>query len=217
MTALFLTVCNAAIAAGWVVLGVMLLRLLLQLPELRRVPRWCVCLLWAVVGLRLLIPFSLESTWSLLPHAELLTETLLYDPTPTVHTGVPALNTVINESVMSSLASNPGYSVNPLQVITAVGSWVWVIGAGLMVLYMVISYLHLYSKLRFAVRCEGENNVYECETVSSPFVLGLFRPRIYLPYRMDEETRAHVIAHERAHLARGDQFLKPAAFLLLSV
>ena len=129
MTMLFLSVCSAAIAAGWVVLGVMLLRLLLYLPGLRRVPRTCVCLLWAVVGLRLVVPSSLESAWSLLPHAEPLTEALLYDPTPTVHTGVPVLNTVINEAVMPTVTPNPGDSCGPLQVLTAVGAWVWVTGA----------------------------------------------------------------------------------------
>lgn len=217
VTKLFLSVCNLAASAGWVILAVMLVRLLLTLPGLRRIPRRFVCLLWAVVGLRLLLPFSPESAWSLLPHAEPITETFLYDPSPTVHTGVPALNTVINEAVMPSLTPNPGDSVNPLQVISDVGAWIWAIGAGLMVLYLVISYLYLYRRLRFATKMEGEDNVYECEAVHSPFVLGLIRPKIYLPYHMDEETRAHVIAHERAHLTRGDHFIKPFAFLLLSV
>ncbi len=217
VTTLFLSVCNLAASAGWVVLAVMLVRLLLGLPGLRRIPRRFSVVLWAVVALRLVIPFSFESAWSLLPHAQPITQTLLYDPTPTIHTGVPALNAVINEAVMPSVTPNPGDSVNPLQVITAVGAWVWIIGTVLMILYMVISYLYLYRRLRFATKMEGGDNVYECEAVTSPFVLGLFRPRIFLPYHMDAQTRTHVIAHERAHLTRGDHFIKPLAFLLLSV
>ncbi len=214
---LFLTVCNLAASAGWVVIAVMLIRLLLGLPGLRRIPRRYVCLLWAVVGLRLVFPFSPESVLSLIPSAEVLPQTVLYDSTPEVTTGVPALNAVINESVMSSFAPNPGDSVNPMQVLTAVGSWVWIAGAVLMLVYMLVSYLLLYRRMRFAMRLAGEDGVYESDAVTSPFVFGLIRPKIYLPYSMDAGTRSHVIAHERAHLSRGDHFIKPFAFLLLSV
>ena len=214
---LFLTVCNLAASAGWAVIAVMLIRLLLGLPGLRRIPRRYVCLLWAVVGLRLVFPFSPESVLSLIPSAEVLPQTILYDRTPEVTTGVPALNAVINESVMPSFTPNPGDSVNPMQVLTAVGSWVWIAGAVLMLVYMLASYLLLYRRMRFATRLAGEDGVYESDAVSSPFVFGLIRPKIYLPYSMDAETRAHVIAHERAHLSRGDHFLKPFACLLLSV
>ena len=214
---LFLSVCNLAASAGWAVIAVMLMRLLLGLPGLRRIPRRYVCLLWAVVGLRLVFPFSPESVLSLIPSAEVLPQTVLYDRTPAVTTGIPALNAVINESVMPTFAPSPGDSVNPLQVLTAVGSWVWIVGAVLMLVYMLVSYLLLYRRVRFATRLAGKDGVYESDTVSSPFVFGLIRPKIYLPYSMDAETRSHVIAHERAHLSRGDHFIKPAAFLLLSV
>ncbi|MBE6659309.1 MAG: M56 family metallopeptidase [Ruminococcaceae bacterium] len=214
---LFLSVCNLAASAGWAVIAVMLIRLLLGLPGLRRIPRRYVCLLWAVVGLRLVFPFSPESVLSLIPSAEVLPQTILYDSTPTVTTGVPALNAVINDAVMPSFAPNPGDSVNPMQVLTAIGSWVWIAGAVLMLVYMLVSYLFLYRRMRFATRLAGEDGVYESDAVSSPFVFGLIRPKIYLPYNMDAETRSHVIAHERAHLSRGDHFIKPAAFLLLSV
>lgn len=217
LTGLFLSVCNFAGAAGWVALAVMLVRFLLGLPYLRRIPRRYTVILWAVVGLRLMIPVSLKSAWSLLPHAEPITQTMLYDPTPTLHTGVPVLNVVINETVMPSLTPNPGDSVNPLQVIAAIGAWIWVAGAVIMLLYMTSSYVCLRQKLRFAVKLDGERDIYESERVISPFVLGVFRPTVYLPCDMDAQTRSHVIAHERAHLSRGDHWIKPFAFVLLSV
>ena len=114
LTELFLSVCNFAVTAGWVTLAVLLIRLLLGLPYLQRIPRRFVCLLWVVVGLRLMVPVSFQSTWSLMPSSVPLTKTLLYDPRPTVQTGVSALNTVINEAVMPALTPNPGDSVNPL-------------------------------------------------------------------------------------------------------
>lgn len=217
MTELFLSVCNFAGAAGWVTLAVILVRLLLGLPYLRRIPRRYTVVLWAVVGVRLLIPVSVKSPWSLMPASVPLTKTVLYDPTPTVYTGVPALNTVINESVMPALTPNPGDSVNPLQVFANVGAWVWVIGGVLMLSYMTVSFIRLCCNMRFAVKLNGEDRVYESENVTSPFVLGMLRPKIYLPYGMDGQTRSHVIAHERAHLSRGDHFIKPLAFVLLSV
>lgn len=217
LTALFLSVCDLAVTAGWAVIAVLLVRLLLGLPYLRRIPRRYTVVLWAVVGLRLLLPALPESTWSLMPASVPLTESVLYDPTPTVHTGIGALNTVINEAVMPILTPNPGDSVNPLQVLAIVGAWIWMFGVLAMLLYMTVSYIRLCRSMRFAVKMEEEDRVYESEYVTSPFVLGIFRPRIYLPYGMDTETRSHVIAHERAHLSRGDHFIKPFAFVLLSV
>ena len=217
LTELFLSVCNFAVTAGWVTLAVILVRFLLGLPYLRRIPRRYTVVLWAVVGLRLIIPVSFQSTWSLMPSSVPLTKTLLYDPTPTVQTGVAALNTVLNETVMPVLTPNPGDSVNPLQVLAIVGAWVWVVGIVLMLLYMTVSYVRLRRNMRFAVKLDGEAGVFESENVTSPFVLGIVRPKIYLPYGMDEGTRSHVIAHERAHLLRGDHFIKPFAFALLSV
>ncbi len=217
LTEIFLSVCNFAVTAGWVTLAVMAVRFLLGLPYLRRIPRRYTVVLWAVVGLRLMIPVSIQSTWSLMPPSVPLTKTLLYDPTPTVQTGVGALNTVINEAVMPALTPNPGDSVNPLQVWSIIGAWVWMSGVVLMLLYMIVSVIRLCRQMRYATKLDGEKCVYESEHVTSPFVLGIFRPKIYLPYGMDEETRSHVIAHERAHLSRGDHFIKPFAFVLLSV
>ena len=91
MTELFLRVVNLSIAASWLVLAVLLLRLILP-----RSPRWVPMLLWGLVGIRLICPLSLESVWSLIPSAQTISPTLLTDATPTVHTGFPALNQSIN-------------------------------------------------------------------------------------------------------------------------
>lgn len=217
MTAVFVSVLNLAINAGWVALAIMGLRLLLKLPCFRRFPRWCVCLLWAVVGLRLVCPFTPETHFSLLPSGETVPLTVVTDPTPAIRSGVSSINAAVNPILAERFAATPQYSANPIQILLAVLSYAWLCGIAVMLLYLCISTLLLYHRVRFATRTPDDRRVFECEAVRSPFVLGIIRPRIYLPYNMEAETRADVLAHEYAHLARRDHIVKPAAFLLLTV
>ncbi len=210
MDALFLKLLNMSITASYLCLAVLLVRLLLK-----KAPKAISCALWALVGLRLLFPFSLESVLSLIPSAEPLPEDILLSPTPTINSGIPAINSVVNPVISGSLAPNPGDSVNPMQVITTVAGYVWVIGMIAMLVYMLITYLRVRGKVTEAVKIEG--NVYECDHVDTPFILGVIRPRIYLPSSMNEADRAFVIAHEQAHLRRLDHVWKPLGFLLLTV
>lgn len=210
MTELFLTVVNLSMQAGWLVLAIVLLRLVL-----RRAPRWMFPLFWGLVGLRLLLPFSIESAVSLLPSAETVSHSVLSDPIPYIQSGVPVVNSAVNPAIGTALAPAPGASANPAQVLAFVLALVWLAGAAGMVCYLAASWLRVSLRLRTAVRLR--DNVYQSEWARTPFLFGLARPRIILPFGLGEEDAAFVIAHERAHLRRGDHWVKPLAFLLLAV
>lgn len=210
MSELFLEILNTAITAGWLVLAVLLVRL-----PLKKAPAWVRCALWAIVALRLVWPFEIESILSLIPSKQTLPPAELYAPAPQIHTGVTALNSAINPVFTPTFTPEPANSVNPLQVAVAVASVVWVIGMLLMAAYTAISYLRLRRMVRVSMPA-GEG-VYLCDNISSPFILGIVKPRIYLPSDLPEHKWVSVLAHERAHLARKDHWWKPLGFLLLTV
>lgn len=208
MAEVFQKLLNMSIAAGWLILAVVVLRFVLK-----KAPKRFVLLLWAVVGLRLALPWSIESALSLIPSAATLPEGIMMERTPSLDTGIPALNNAINPGFAAAFAPEPAASANPLQVLLPIASLIWLAGAAAMHIWALASWLRLRSRMRTAVRLEG--NVYESEMAGGPFVLGLFRPRIYLPFGLGEAERGHVLAHEREHIRRGDQVVKLLGFLLL--
>lgn len=210
MEKLFLEIVNMSISAGWLVLAILPLRLLLK-----RAPRWAFCALWGLVALRLMLPISLESALSLVPSAETIPPEIVYEARPEIHSGVPALNQAVNPVISESFAPAPGASANPLQIWSAIAANLWLLGVAAMLLYAVVSYWRLKARVREATLLR--ENIRQCAAVDSPFVLGLFRPLIYLPYDMGEEDAEQVITHEQAHIARRDYLIKPLGFLLLSV
>ncbi len=210
MEALFLKLLNMSITASWLVLAVILLRFLLK-----KAPRALTVALWAMVAIRLMFPFTIESIFSLIPSAETIPQNIVYSSEPTINTGIDIFNSTVNPIISESLAPNPGDSVNPLQVITAVAAVVWLIGIGVMLMYSLISYLYLRKKTRISMIFK--DNIYLCDNIDTPFILGIFRPRIYLPSGMEADNMDYVIRHEEAHLKRKDHFWKPLGFALLSV
>lgn len=210
MEHIFIDLLNISITAGYLVLAILLLR-----PLLRKAPKFIRCVLWGLVGLRLAFPFSVESILSLIPSAETVPPGILYSSQPTIHSGIPLMNSVVNPILSESMAPTVGNSVNPMQVVMTVGSWVWVAGMVILLLYAGISYTRLRFKLREAVY-EGERT-WVCDHIDSAFLLGLFRPRIFLPSALNGQDKEYVIAHERAHLQRKDHWWKPFGFLLLTV
>ena len=210
MSELFLKIFNTAIMAGWLVLAVLLVRL-----PLKKAPAWVKCTLWAIVGLRLVWPFEIESVLSLVPSVQTLPPSQLYAYTPQVHTGIHALNSAVNPVFGETFAATPANSVNPLQVVTAVAAWVWIAGMLVMAGYAAVSYLRL--RRRVAVSMPAGEGVYLCDHVASPFILGIFKPKIYLPSDLPEEKWDMILSHERAHLARRDHWWKPLGFVLLTV
>ena len=210
MSEVFLKAVNMSISAGWLVLVVLALRLILK-----KAPKWVNVLLWGIVAIRLICPFSIESALSLIPSRETISPEIMMDWTPEISTGIASLDRVVNPVISTSFAPQGMASANPLQILIPVAANLWLLGVLILLAYTAISYLSLRRKLRTAVILR--DNIFECETVSSPFVLGILKPRIYLPYSMDGQNLHHVVAHEQAHIRRKDHWWKPLGFLLLTV
>ena len=211
MAAVFLKLLNLSISASWLVLAVLVLRLISK-----RSPKWVNVLLWGIVALRLVLPFSIESALSLIPSAETVSPAAVqFAPAPTITSGVSVIDNAVNSSLSEHFAAVPTASVNPLYVWTEIAGWVWLIGLGAMLLYALVSYLRL--RRRVSVSLCVRENIYLCDAISSPFILGVVKPRIYLPSGLDEVQRQNVLSHERAHLARRDHWWKPLGFALLAV
>ena len=211
MAAVFLKLLNLSISASWLVLAVLVLRLISK-----RSPKWVNVLLWGIVALRLVLPFSIESALSLIPSAETVSPAAVqFDPAPTITSGVSVIDNAVNPSLSEHFSAVPTASVNPLYVWTEIAGWVWLIGLGAMLLYALASYLRL--RRRVSVSLPIQDNIYLCDAISSPFILGVVKPHIYLPSGLDEVQRQNVLAHEQAHLARRDHWWKPLGFALLAV
>ena len=211
MAAVFLKLLNLSISASWLVLAVLVLRLISK-----RSPKWMNVLLWGIVALRLVLPFSIESALSLIPSAETVSPAAVqFAPAPTITSGVSVIDNAVNPSLSEHFAAVPTASVNPLYVWTEIAGWVWLIGLGAMLLYALVSYLRL--RRRVSVSLPVQDHIYLCDAISSPFILGVVKPHIYLPSGLDEVQRQNVLAHERAHLARRDHWWKPLGFALLAV
>ena len=211
MAAVFLKLLNLSISASWLVLAVLVLRLVSK-----RSPKWMNVLLWGIVALRLVLPFSVESALSLIPSAETVSPAAVqFDPAPTITSGVSVIDNAVNPSLSEHFAAVPTASVNPLYVWAYLAGWVWLIGLGAMLLYALVSYLRL--RRRVSVSLPIQDHIYLCDAISSPFILGVVKPHIYLPSGLDEVQRQNVLAHEQAHLARRDHWWKPLGFALLAV
>ncbi|MDE7203671.1 MAG: M56 family metallopeptidase [Lachnospiraceae bacterium] len=210
MTDIFLKFVNMGIAAGWLVIAVIVLRLVL-----RKAPKWMMLVLWGIVALRLVLPVSIQSIFSLIPSAETISPNIMYMQEPQIHSGISAFNNAVNPVIVETFASSPEASANPLQILIPIAAVCWIVGIAVMFLYAVISYWRLYSRIRTAVLLA--DNIYQSEFVVSPFVLGIVRPRIYLSFRLTQKEQEYVIAHEQAHIKRHDHWWKPIGFLLLSL
>ena len=211
MTTVFIKLLNMSIAASWLVLAVILLRIILK-----NAPKWIRCILWGLVAVRLICPISIESIFSLLPSAETISQDIMYMEKPTIHTGVMAINSAVNPYISESMSPGIGDSVNPMQVVMSLATLVWVIGMIGMFIYAVVSFLRIKNKADASLPVR--ENIYLSDYIDTPFVLGILRPRIYLPSTLAEDDKADfVIAHEKAHIRRHDHWWKPLVFLLLTI
>ncbi|WP_130868371.1 M56 family metallopeptidase [Intestinimonas massiliensis (ex Afouda et al. 2020)] len=207
MDALLAKLLSMGFSAGWLILAMILLRLVLF-----RAPKWVRCVLWALVGVRLAVPISLESSLSLVPRIPTASQPTfsekLYDFTadlPQITGGDMGSHTEVVAN--STTAAGP-------ELMTVL-SWVWLAGVLLLLGYALVSVLRLRRRVAEAVPLEGR--VWQCDRVDTPFVLGVFRPRIYLPSDLPASALGPVLAHEQAHLARKDHWWKPLGFFLLAV
>ena len=210
MSELFLKIINMSISASWLVLVVLAFRFLF-----RKAPKWVNVLLWGIVAVRLICPFSIESALSLIPSAETIPLDIGMDTTPAINSGISAVNSVVNPIISQSNTPMDGASINPLQITIGIYESIWIFGVTALLVYTLISYWRLQRKVSEAVILR--ENIFQSENVGSPFVLGIIKPRIYLPYNMNKQDLEHVVAHERAHIRRKDHLWKPLGFLLLTI
>ncbi|MBO5039752.1 MAG: hypothetical protein J6D09_01490 [Clostridia bacterium] len=207
MSTIFTNIFNMSIAASWAILAVLIFRLIFK-----RSPKFILCILWGIVGIRLIIPFFPSSKISIIPSAVTVTPSNQAQA-PHFQSGVGTLDSVVNEYIGNHYQSPNGVSsaqVTPTDIIP----YIWIGVVFLFILYAIISYLRLKRRLSSAILIK--DNVFESERVSSPFVLGMISPKIYLPMNMDEDKVRSVLLHERAHISRRDNIVKPIAFVLLS-
>ena len=227
MSNLFLKILNMSISASWLVLAVLILRFVLK-----KAPKWVNVLLWGIVAVRLICPFTIESSVSLIPDSvgsgELVSEWIddYIDDIDIHHPDSVYYDAAIGAGREPISDGEGGYYVvtkhdqlgEPATIentVIPVLSIVWVTGMAILALYTVISYFRLRRKVDTAIR--NKDNIFQSENVNSPFVLGILRPRIYLPFKMNGQDLGHVVAHEQSHICRKDHWWKPLGFLLLTI
>ena len=210
MNEFFLKIINMSISASWLIFAVLILRLVLK-----KAPKWVNVLLWGIVAIRLICPFPFESALSLIPSAETFPKKIISGPSFDVQSGITPVDNRINDYLGDRYFEGVTVPANNGNTIMTILTIVWTIGILLLVAYTVISYWRLHREIDTAVRYK--DNIFQSENVSSPFVLGLIKPRIYLPFKLDGQDMEHVVAHEQAHIRRKDHWWKPLGFLLLTI
>ncbi len=247
MEGLFLEILNMSISASWLILAVVIIRFFMK-----NAPKGFRYLLWALVAVRLMCPFSFESALSMIPSAETFSEESIYSDTPEIHSGVAIIddtvnpiltkpdipkeegspvvnhsgnasegNVVIPENTGNHISNNniedPIEKENGITMTTVINtvSWVWLIGLFLMCGYALVSYIRLRVAVRISVK--KENNLWLCDEIDSPFILGLVHPHIYMPSDIDEAQVPYILAHEKEHLRYRDNWWKLLGFIILSI
>lgn len=210
MDSVFIHIFNMSVTASWLIFAICLIRLLIK-----KAPKSIAVWLWSLVGLRLMLPFSFESILSLLPSSQTIPPDIIYASEPKIHSGVTILNSSINPIISEALSPDTTYSANPAQVILFVLFIIWIIGMAGMAVYTLGSFIRM--RLRVSSAILLYDNIYLCDGIESPFILGIIKPKIYLPSDISDADSELVIAHEKAHISRLDYIWKPFAFLLVSV
>ena len=194
MNHFFTQLVRQSLTGGWIILALLLLR-----PLIKKLPRWISCLLWALAAVRLVMPFSLESKMSLVPQQIAATTQI----TPII------ANIPISQPAVQAAAPAAAQHVSWQELLPVL----WLMGGAIMAIYALVSYIRILKRVQVSIRVGDK--LYLCDQVRSPFILGIFRPRIYLPSDMDEATTRLVLSHERSHLRRGDHLWKPLGYALL--
>ncbi len=205
---LFLQVLNMSFTAGVVIVLVLAARL-----ALKKAPKVFSYALWSVVLFRLVCPFSFESILSLLPtKINPIAQDIVYARIPQIDTGVVAINQAVNAALPPA---TPAASVNPLQIWMFVASWIWLLGTAALLLYSLVTLVRLIRHLRHAT--PYKDRLFLSDRIDTAFVLGVFRPKIYLPANLSADERAHILLHEETHIRRLDHVVKLLSFIVLCV
>ena len=210
---IFLQLLNMSITASWLVLAVVLAKFLLK-----KAPKWINCVLWGLVAIRLLLPFDIESPLSLIPSRETMPVSDIYNAdyientqafTPQVDSGMQAVDAILQPAITETS------SASVLQSNISIIACVWLIGMAVMLVYSFVSYLKVKKSVREAMHVQ--ENIYLCDSISTPFILGMVRPKIYLPSSLYRDDVLYVIDHEKTHIKRLDHIWKPLGYLILTV
>ena len=212
---IFLKLLNMSITAGWLILAVLCIRLLF-----RKIPKWVNCILWGVVAVRLICPFSIESRFSILSSTEPIKSSTVVEGEvqnyiPSIDSRLTIVENMINPILTETFAYNESDSAAPLQIVTYAAGLVWCCGMVLLMFIAMYSAVKLHKLVREAV-CVRDN-IYICDVVKSPFILGIVRPRIYLSSALCAREMDYILAHESAHLKRKDHWWKVLGYLLLCI
>lgn len=219
MEKLFINIFQMSISASYLILAVLLIRFLL-----RKAPKDMRSFLWLLVGIRLLVPFSVESVFSLIPNTKTVdsyifeveqAELKTYSDTASVYAPV-------SQPFQDNFIPSAEKGMSKTQVIVLLCARIWLFGMALMLGYMLISWLRLKKRVEMSVPVDialdcGHIKIYQSEMIESPFLFGVISPRIYIPSRIADEELPYVIQHEMTHRKRKDYLIKPIGFLLLSV
>ena len=212
MDSLFITILNNAIVASWLIAAIILLRLVFK-----KVPKWVHCMLWILVAVKLLLPINIETPFGFLPKTKPIPEKITVAEVPTVDTGISGIDESINFTLAKNMSrDNIEYvTVTPMGVYMYIASLIWLTGIIIMLAYFIISFLVIRHKVSASIRTAS--NIYECDEIVSPFILGLISPKIYLPSGLDARVKECVIAHENVHISRRDYLWKPLGYVILAI
>ena len=209
MNSMFIELVNISIMASWLVLVILSVRLLFK-----KIPKWVICILWILVGLRLILPISIESTLSLLPSSNTIDMTIS-QARPTIQTGIEGFDQNVNEYISSNYFEGVTVKEGTFSQLISNYSIIWIVGIVFMIIYAYYSYYKIHNQVQVSILYK--DNIYLCDDIDTPFILGVFNPKIYLPSFLDEKQVSYVLKHEQAHIARKDHFIKPIGFILLSI
>ena len=214
MTNIFATILNMSITASYVALAVIIIRIFFK-----KIPKIFSYILWLPVLIRLIFPFSFNSTFSLLNFLKFNMQTstgvIEYVPkniglmqNPAVDVGISRINNAVNISLPPAA---PTASAHPMQIIMAAASMIWVMGVSVLLLYSIFSYLKVINNVKTATLVK--DNIFESDRITTPFVCGFIKPNIYIPTEISENELFYILAHEQIHIKRLDYLIKPFAFL----
>ncbi|MDE6054932.1 MAG: hypothetical protein K2G55_14505, partial [Lachnospiraceae bacterium] len=223
MEKLFINIFQMSISASYLILAVLLVRFLL-----RKAPKSMRSFLWLLVGIRLLIPFSVESVFSLIPNMQVVDE-YIYDavrPDMNMTSNTVSINSSVSQPIPSTFIPSAEKRMSRTQAAVLICTKIWLVGMALMLGYMLTSWLRLKNRVKMSIPMDVSQDcgntkicqkIYQNNAIENPFLFGIIKPRIYIPDGIADEELPYVVQHEMTHMKRKDYLIKPAGFLLLSV
>ena len=214
MEQLFLHILNNAITVSFLIIAIILVR-----AVFRKIPKWIVCVLWLLVVVKLIVPINIESIYGLIPNGEPISKTITIDNNSQMNSSFEIIEQPAKPIIQGPTSPIEHERINPVQVGLKLGTIIWLTGIMAMLLYDVVTYMLLKQKVKSSVKLTDveSKNIYVCDYITDPFILGIIRPRIYLPSNLSEASKEYVIKHEITHLKRKDNIWKPLGFLGLSI